>query len=81
MKDIPEFLIEASNVYRTKNYIVRQILTIQEKCESGNELFSFDTFFKRTKKRDKQYDIAFSDRLNIDGKRLHSSAHSKHYVD
>ena len=81
MKDIPEFLIEAKNVYRTKHFIVRQIISLQENCINGNELFSTDTYFKRTKSRDKQYNNAFNERINIDGKRLPSTAFSRNYID
>ena len=81
MKIVPEFLIEATNVYRTKNFIVRQIISIEKTCSGGKELFSVDTFFKRTKFRDKQFEFVFADRTNIDGRRLPTTAYSKNYVD
>ena len=45
--DSIDFMEGALNVYRTKNYIVRQELSI-ENIEGKTVIFSRDTFFKKT---------------------------------
>ena len=68
MKDnIPDFIKDATNVYRTKGYIVKQVIGIQYDCKENNVVFSHDTFYKRTPKRDKEYEIFFCHRRHIDG--------------
>ena len=45
MKDkIPDFIKDATNVYRTKGYIVKQVIGIQYDCKENNVVFSHDTF-------------------------------------
>lgn len=80
MKNFPDFLAKATNVYRTKNYIVRQIIHIQNGDVNGCVLFSNDTFFLRNKKRDADYNLVFGDQTNVEGRRLHSTAYSRKYV-
>ncbi len=72
---------EAMNVYRTKHYIVEQVLGINENDVEGAEMCSHDTFYRRTKKRDAEYEQLFSSRKRIDGKRLPATMSSRKYVD
>lgn len=81
MKELSNLLNDAVNVYRTRKYIVKQILVIRESPTEQNILFSEDTFYKRTKTRDKEYNIIFKDKDNIDGKRLPSTSYSRRYVN
>ena len=82
MKDnIPDFIKDATNVYRTKGYIVKQVIGIQYDCKENNVVFSHDTFYKRTPKRDKEYEIFFCHRRHIDGKRLPSTMYARTYID
>lgn len=81
MKELSNLLNDAVNVYRTRKYIVKQILVIRESPTEQNILFSEDTFYKRTKMRDKEYNIIFKDKDNIDGKRLPSTSYSRRYVN
>ena len=81
MKELSNLLNDAVNVYRTRKYIVKQILVIRESPTEQNILFSEDTFYKRTKTRDKEYNIIFKDKGNIDGKRLPSTSYSRRYVN
>lgn len=81
MKKFPDFLVKATNVYRTKKYIVRQILLIQNGDINGCVLFSNDTFFLRTKKRDADYNLVFGEQTNVEGRRLHSTAYSRKYIN
>lgn len=80
-KIIPEFIIGADNVYRTKNYIVKQVLSLETPIVEDNGIMSYDTFYKRTAMRDKQYEVVFSDRKRINGKRLPSTMFSRKYID
>ncbi len=81
MKDFPTFVKDATNVYRTKRYIVKQVLDIQYDTEQAGNVLSYDTFYKRTPARDKQYDMLFAGRRFHNGKRLPSTAYTRRYVD
>lgn len=81
MTAIPDFIKGATNVYRTREFIVRQVLDIQYDCEQGNVVFSRDTFYRRTPERDKEYEILFCMRVRIDGKRLPSMMYARTYID
>ena len=74
-------LEEASNVYRTKHYIVEQVLGINDNEVECAQLCSHDTFYRRTRKRDAEYEEMFRSRKRIDGKRLPSTMSSRKYVD
>ena len=80
-KIIPEFLQDADNVYRTKHFIVKQVIGIQENDEENNHVISFYTYYRRTPKRDFAYNIAFQDKVNLDGKRLPSTLYTRTYID
>lgn len=77
----PEFIVGATNVYRTKKYIVKQIIGIQYNCRENNVVYSHDTFYRRTPERDKEYEILFCLKRNIDGKRLPSTMYARIYLD
>ena len=81
MRDIPAFVMNASNVYRTRDYIVKQAIEIQHDSVEAGNVFSYDTFYKRTPARDKQYDMFFADRRFRNGKRLPSTAYTRRYID
>ena len=75
-KYIPEFLRGAVNVYRTKHFIVKQTLFIQESEGEDNLLISYDTYYRRTTKRYLTYNMAFIDKSNSEGRRLPSSTYA-----
>ena len=52
MKQRAEFLKGASNVYRTRHFIVRQRLGLLYNDEESNQLISRDTYYSRTPERD-----------------------------
>ena len=79
--EIPDFIENADNLYRTKHYIIKQVLTLDNESLEGTHIISADTFYKRTKKRDKQFDVLFSDTNHKNGKRLHCTMCSRKYVD
>ena len=77
---IAEFIKGATNVYRTKYFIVKQVLGVQTDGRMNNVVFSHDTFLMRTPLRDLEYEIAFKDKKNINGKRLPSTMYARTYV-
>lgn len=76
-----EFLDDADNVYRTKEFIVRQCVTFCVDDEGNNLLLSEDTYFARTPARDADYEFAFKLRKRLDGKRIRSASYTRQYVD
>ena len=79
-KELPDFMQGATNVYRTKDFIVKQVIGIQYSTSENNVTFSHDTFYRRTRKRDAEYEILFCQRKNTDGKRLPSTMYARTYV-
>ncbi len=79
--EIPDFLMDADNVYRTEKYIVKQCISVQLELLEANAIVSNDIFYRRTKRRDAEYEQAFYDRKFIDGKRLPSTMYTRKYVD
>ncbi len=77
---IPNFLQDADNVYRTKYFIVKQIIELQQNTVENNTVISYDTYYRRTFKRDLAYNIAYQAKANIDGKRLPSTLYTRTYV-
>lgn len=80
-KVVPDFIQDATNVYRTREFIVKQKIGIQYDSVENNVVFSRDTYYFRTKQRDAEYEKIFSIRKNIDGKRLPTMMYSREYVD
>jgi hypothetical protein len=79
--DKMDFMQRATNVYRTKYYIVRQELSI-EIIDAKTVVFSKDTFFARTKLRDAQYEFIHAFRANnVNGKRVPATMTVRTYVD
>ena len=74
----PDFLIDADNVYRTKSYIVKQVIQIIENDIEDNGIVSHDTYYRRTTARDLAYNMAFMDKTKINGKRIYP-VHQKIY--
>lgn len=81
MKNIPDFMIDATNVYRTEKYIVKQDLYMDSNIDGQDILVSNDTFYLRNKQIDKLYEMIFSDRKDINGKRIRSTTQQKKYID
>ena len=79
MKQRPNFMMSASNVYRTPHFIVRQRLGLLFNDEESNELISRDTYYARTPERDAEYEIRFKKRIKIDGKRIRSNVTVREY--
>lgn len=80
MKKRPDFMKEASNVYRTPCFIVRQRLGLLFNDEESNELISRDTYYARTPERDAEYEATFHKRIKIDGKRIRANVTAREYT-
>ena len=80
-KLIPDFLIDADNVYRNKSFIVKQSIEIVENDIEENSIISHDTYYRRTTARDLAYNMAFMDKVKINGKRLPSTQYTRRYID
>lgn len=79
--EVPDFLVNATNVYRTDGYIVRQELLLYDDEEQGTHLFSRDTYFLCTPKRDREYEEVFADRHELNGRRIKATMYVRKYVD
>lgn len=69
----------AMNVYRTENYIVKQNLTLHYDEINGCDIISSDTYFARTKARDKEFDAEFKNKKYKNGKRIPATMFSRKY--
>ena len=69
------------NVYRTRDYIVKQELYLIVDGEQNNAVLSVDTYYRRTLLRDSKYQLLYKDRKHIDGKRLPSNTYIRTYID
>lgn len=76
-----KMLLEAENAYRTKKYIVVQRVGYRYSDKDDNVLYSMDTYYLRNKKRDGEYERAFSEKQNVNGRRLPVSMYVRKYVD
>lgn len=72
-----DFLEDATNVYRTSEFIVKQKIGFCDNGYGSSHLISEDIYYVRTKKRDKIYNELFVS----DGKRIHSGIYVRTYVD
>ena len=81
MNYVPDFMVDAMNVYRTRDFIVKQVIGIKYSDVENIAVISNDTFYRRTKKRDREYERIFSERKQINGKRILSTMYARTYVD
>ena len=77
-----DYRMEADNVYRTKNYIVCQKVSLCRSGEGNTLILSQDTYLLRTYKRDAEYELVYKVRgKKINGKRMRSGTYTRKYVD
>ena len=81
MNYAPDFMVDAMNVYRTRDFIVKQVIGIKYSDVENIAVISNDTFYRRTKKRDREYERVFWERKYINGKRIPSTMYARTYVD
>ncbi len=72
-----DFLDDATNVYRTEEFIVKQHLSYITDIDGRTRIMSVDTYYSRTKMRDALYEQLFL----TEGRRLHSSMYSRTYIE
>ena len=68
---------DATNIYRTAEFIVKQHLSYITDIDGRTRIMSEDTYYYRTEERDDVYDELFL----TEGKRLHSSMHVRTYIE
>lgn len=78
---IPEYLTKADNVYRTRDYIVIQRISIVREGLEDPESISRDVYIRRTRQRDAEYEAIGRKRRNIDGKRLPTTLQTRRYIE
>ena len=81
MLDLVDDLELANNAYRTKHYIVTQRIMFRQTETEGSMIMSVEVFYKRNKERDTVFEKVFENRVNVDGKRLHSTMYTRSYVE
>lgn len=77
---VPDFVKDATNVYRTKNYIVKQQLIIKDCGICGMQTFTSDTFYVRTPEREEIFNKLFKGCVFPEGKRLPATAYVRTYI-
>lgn len=76
----PDFLVNANNVYRTRHYIIKQTISVSTDNYGNTNIYSDDVYYLRNKNLDKRFNECFADRILLNGKRLHTTTHTKRYV-
>lgn len=77
-----DFLIGADNVYRTKDFIVKQSISVCINDDCISAILSTDTYYARTAVRDAEYEQAFAFRgAHMDGKRMRTAMYTRTYTD
>ena len=77
----PEFLKSADNVYRTRNYIVKQEIFVDRDKEGNGRIFSRDTYYLRNTKLNREYESVFRKRAYMEGRRLPSTSYTRKYIE
>lgn len=80
MFNLPDFMKNANNVYRTKLYIIKQDVFIADDLDGNTHIHSDDVYYLRNKKLDKQFESYYSDRIILNGKRVHTNTNTKRYM-
>ena len=70
-----------TNAYRTRHYIVFQEIGLCDDEKEGTFLFSVDEYYRRTIKRDAEYERRFRKRDDVDGQRILVGTYVREYVD
>ena len=77
--ELPDFVQGATNVYRTKSYIVKQNVSFGYQGLESTMLISRDTYYVRTPKRDAVYERIFEGNQNLEGRRIPTMAYFRTY--
>lgn len=77
-----ELLKNATNIYRTENYIVKQQISVSNVVDGNTVMISDDIFYFRTPVRDRMFEKIFeSSRRNLNGKRIKTALQTRQYVE
>lgn len=77
--EIPDFIRGASNIYRTGEFIVKQVISLAHHGLESAKLISTDTYYLRTPGRDACYEGIFGENKDPDGKRIPTMAYFRSY--
>ena len=77
----PRFINAAVNTYRTKHYIVKQLIYFSVEKDGHIFMGSDDVYYPRTPKRDKAYKERYGKSLLPEGQRIHTSVYTGYYVE
>ena len=77
--EIPDFISGASNIYRTREFIVKQVISLAHHGLDSAKLISTDTYYLRTPARDACYKGIFGENKDPDGKRIPTMAYFRSY--
>ena len=77
--EIPDFIRGASNIYRTREFIVKQVISLAHHGLESAKLISTDTYYLRTPARDACYEGIFGENKEPDGKRIPTMAYFRSY--
>lgn len=77
--EIPDFIRGASNIYRTREFIVKQVISLAHHGLDSAKLISTDTYYLRTPGRDACYEGIFGENKDPDGKRIPTMAYFRSY--
>lgn len=78
---IPNYIKNADNIYRTKNFIVFQEIVVDAIDDEVLATLSFDTYLTRTPERDKAFEKVYHSRANLEGKRFPATMHTRTYIE
>ena len=77
-----DYFREADNVYRTKDFIVCQRVSLYRSGNGNTLLMSDDIYLLRTRSRDADYELVYKVRgKRINGKRMRSGSYTRKYID
>ena len=80
--EVPDFLVNATNVYRTNGYIVRQELLLHDDEEQGTHLFRPATPISCVRPSVTESMRKFSPtRHELNGRRIKATMYVRKYVD
>ena len=77
--EIPDINSGASNIYRTREFIVKQVISLAHHGLDSAKLISTDTYYLRTPGRDACYEGIFGENKDPDGKRIPTMAYFRSY--
>ena len=81
MNNLLKEIEQAHNIYRTKHFIVAQILSVEHSKTQVSNTLSTDRYFRRTKQRDRDFEKYLLTLPSDKVKRLPSTMYTRTYID